>query len=174
MDISKKLEIKEQREARLKLLRKTSNVLKKEVKDTMIVFQQLLEAPVVSVTSDACRHDSRPFVDVDKINQKNVLKMLGYTRFNSDNPIPSLKAQLNELNLDLTIFTKHSLLFMHLQHRIYDVLKHSKYFKYASLTLLMNRYDFVWQMDIMWDILENTKHSPGTYPLLVDLIDNRI
>jgi len=28
--------------------------------------------------------------------------------------------------------------------------------------------------DIMWDILENTKHSPGTYPLLVDLMDNRI
>jgi len=29
-------------------------------------------------------------------------------------------------------------------------------------------------MDIMWNILENTKHSLGTYPLLVDLIDNRI
>ena len=100
--------------------------------------------------------------------------MLRHVCFNSDNPLPILKTQLNELNLDLTIFTKYPVLFMHLQHQIYDVLKPSKYCKYASLILLMNRNDFVWQMYIMWDILENTKHSQGTYPLLVDLIDNRI
>jgi len=29
-------------------------------------------------------------------------------------------------------------------------------------------------MEIMWDILENTEHSQGTYPLLVDLISNQI
>ena len=62
--------------------------------------------------------------------------MLRHVRFNSDNPLPILKTQLNELNLDLTIFTKHPLLFMHLQQQIYDVLKHSEYCKYASLILL--------------------------------------
>jgi len=149
-------------------------MLKEEVKDTTIVSEQLLEAPVVSITSDPCRYNNGPFVDVDKANQRNKLKMLRYARFNSDNPLPSLKDRLNKLNLDLAIFTKHSLLFMHLQHQTYDVLKHSKYCKYAPLILLMNIYDFVWQMDIMWDILENTKHSQGTYPLLVDLIDNQI
>jgi len=120
----------------------------KEFKDTTIVFEQLLETPVVSVTSDSCSHNSRPFVDVEKTNQRNVLKMLRCVRFNSDNLLPILKTQLNELNLDLTIFTKHLLLFMHVQHQIYDVLKPSKYCKYASLILLMNRNDFVWQMDI--------------------------
>jgi len=32
---------------------------------------------------------------------------------------------------------------------------------------------FEWQIDIMWDILENNKHSKGTDPLLVDLMDNQ-
>jgi len=112
--------------------------------------------------------------DAEKVDQKNILKMLRYVRFNLDNPLLILKTQLNELNLDLTIFTKLSLLFMHLQHQIYDALKHSKYCKYASLITLMNRYDFVWQMEIMWNVLENTEHSQGTYPLLVDLISNQI
>jgi len=39
---------------------------------------------------------------------------------------------------------------------------------------MMNRYDFMGQIEITWDILENTKHSQGTYPLLVDLINNWI
>ena len=149
-------------------------MIKAEVKDTTIVFEQLLEAPAVSKIPDPCRHNRQPFVDVDKTNQRNVLKMLRHVCLNSDYQLPILKTQLNKLNLDMTIFTKHPLLFMHLQHQTYDVLKPSKYCKYASLILLMNRNDFVWQMDIMWDILENTKHSPGTYPLQVDLIDNRI
>jgi len=108
---------------------------------------------------EPCCYDQSLVADVEKVDQGNVLKMLRYVCFNLDNPLPILKTQLNGLNLDLTIFTKHSLLFMHLQHQIYDLLKHSKYCKYAPLIMLMNRHDFVWQMEIMWDILENTEHS---------------
>jgi len=150
---------------------------KEEVNDKIAIFECLVKTPVAFTTLshlEPCGDDYSPFVDIEKVDQKNVLKMLCYARFNSDNPLPIRKTQLNKLNLDLTIFPKHSLLFMHLQHQIYDVLKHSKYCKYASLIMLMNRYDFVWQMEIMWDILENTKHSQGTYPLLVDLISNQI
>jgi len=42
----------------------------KEVKDTTTVFEQLFDAPVVSVTSESCSHNSRPFVDVDKMTKK--------------------------------------------------------------------------------------------------------
>jgi len=89
--------------------------------------------------------------------------MLWHTSFNLDNPLMILRAKLNKLDLDLTIFTKHAQLFLKLQHRLCNMLRHSKYCKYASLIMLMNRYDFVWQIDVMWDILENTKHSKGTY-----------
>jgi len=89
-------------------------MIKEEVKDTTVVFEQLPEAPVVLTTPDTFRYNSRPCVGDDKTNQRIVLKMLCYARFNSDNPLSTLKAQLNELNLDLTIFTKDSLLFMHL------------------------------------------------------------
>jgi len=116
---------------------------------------------------ETCCYDQSLVADAEKVDQRNVLKMLRYVRLNLDNPLPILKTQLKELNSDLTIFTKHSLLFMHLQHQIYDVLKHSKHCKCASLIMLMNRYDFVWQIEI-WDILENTEHSQGTYSLLVD------
>jgi len=133
--------------------------------------EHLEKTPVVRRTLEKvepCCYDQSLVTDDEKVDQRNVLKMLCYVRFNLDNPLPVLKTQLNELNLDLTIFTKHSLLFMHLQHQIYDALKHSKYCKYASLIMLMNRYDFVWQMEIIWEILENTEHSQVTYPLLVD------
>jgi len=53
-----------------------------------------------------------------------------------------LRAKLNKLNLDLTIFTKHVQLFLKLQYRLYN-------------------------------ILENTKHSKGTYFLMADLINNQ-
>jgi len=45
-------------------------MIKEEVKNTTTVFEHLLEPPVVSVTSESCSHNSRPFVDVDKTTQK--------------------------------------------------------------------------------------------------------
>jgi len=56
-------------------------MLKEEVKDMTIVFEQLFEAPVISITPDPCSHNSRPFVDVNKTNQRNVLKKQGYTMY---------------------------------------------------------------------------------------------
>jgi len=100
--------------------------------------------------------------------------LLRYVHFNFGNSLPILRTKLNKLNLDLTIFTKHSRLFMKLQHRLYNVLRHSEYCQYALLIMKMNRYDFVWQIEIMWVILETTKYRQGTYPLLIDLISNRI
>jgi len=68
-------------------------MLKEEVKDTTIVFEQLFEAPVIFITPDPCSHNSRPLVDVNKTNQRNVLKKcyamyvsIQITRFQSWKP----------------------------------------------------------------------------------------
>jgi len=161
----------------VKIAPKNKQYVKEEVNDKAAVLERLVETPVSFTTHEQlepCRYDRSPFVDVEKIDQKNILKMLRYAHFNLGNPLPILRIKLNKLNLDLTIFTKYSLLFMKLQRRLYDVLRHSEYCKYALLIMKMSRYDFVWQIEIIWDILENTKHSQGTYALLEDLISNRI
>jgi len=161
----------------VKIALKNKQHVKEEVISKTAIFECLVKTPDVFTTPaqlKPCKYDCSPFVDVEKIDQKNVLNLLRYARFNLGNPLPILRTKLNKLNLDLIISTKHSRLFMKLQHRLYDVLRHSEYCKYALLIMKMKRYDFVWQIGIMWDILENTKHSQGTYPLLVDLISNRI
>ena len=135
----------------------------------------MVETPIVLTKHEQLgpyRCVRSPFVDLEKIEQKNIFKILRYISFTLGNALPMLRTKLNKSNLDLTIFTKHSRLFMKLQHQLYDVLRHSEYCKYALLIMKMNRYDFVWQIEIMWDILENTNHSQGTYPLLVDFISN--
>jgi len=45
-----------------------------------------------------CCYDQSLVAEAEKVDQKNVLKMLRYVRFNLDNPLPILKTQLNKLN----------------------------------------------------------------------------
>jgi len=133
-----------------------------------------VNTPVFSTTAELLEryiqnYDS--FVNFNEFIQKAIVKMMWHTNFTSDHPLIILRTELNKLNLDLTIFTQHAQMFLKLQHRLYNMLRHSEYCKYASLIMLMNRYDFVEQIDVMWDILENTKHSKGTYFLIEDLIN---
>jgi len=125
-----------------KIATKDQQKVENEISSKPIATEHLEDTPVVRRAPERvepCCYDQSLVADAEKVDQRNVLKMLCYVRFNLDNPLPILKTQLNELNLDLTIFTKHSLLFMHLQHQIYNVLKHSNYCKYSSLILLMNK-----------------------------------
>jgi len=64
---------------------KNKQEAKEEVKDKAIVFEHLIETPGVHKKLERvepCSRAIRPFVDVDEINQRNVLKMLRSTRLN--------------------------------------------------------------------------------------------
>jgi len=112
----------------------------------------------------------------DETKKKNtihaVLTVLRKIRFGLDNPLQILRKRLNWSHFDLNVFVTYPRLFSELQRRLYNRLRRSKYHKYAFLIKLTTKLEFEWQIGIMWDILENTKHSQGTYPLLVDLLSN--
>jgi len=133
-----------------------------------------VNTPVSCTTAELLERDIQnydSFVNVNEFIQKAIVKMLWHTNFTLGNPLIILRIELNKLNLDLTIFTQHAQMVLKSQHRLYNMLRHSEYCKHASLIMLMNRYDFVEKIDVMWDILENTKYSKGTYFLIEDLIN---
>jgi len=104
----------------VKIAAKNEQHVKEEVNSKTTVFECLVETPIVLTTHEQLgpyRCVRSLSVDVEKIEQKNILKILRYVRFNLGNPLPILRTKLYKLNLDLTIFTKHSRLFMKLQHR---------------------------------------------------------
>ena len=82
---------------------------KEEVNDKIAIFECLVKTPVAFTTPshlEPCGADYSPFVDIEKVDQKNVLKMLCYARFNSDNPLPIRKNPVEQIKFGSDHFSK--------------------------------------------------------------------
>ena len=84
-----------------KMVIKDQQKVEDEISSQTIATEHLEDTPVFTEALERvepCCYDQSLVAEAEKVDQKNVLKMLRYVRFNLDNPLPILKTQLHDLN----------------------------------------------------------------------------